>query len=218
MPLRRSFVPALALFALCALGCGNKSSSLSVPLKFRPTSQLNMSGFAGDLPDTKVHVGPVNDVRDNKDQIGENVEESTPKPIYVGGGAEPGQWVQQYMGELLTKAGLQVTDNRGEADRVLLTDLHHFWTRETNTYESEIRATIIVQEKGGRQLWKGTINGTAERFGKSLSAENYQEVYSDALVNMMQNLLNNPGFRNSLKRDAKPGPGTPGAGTSASGR
>lgn len=207
MPVRRSFVFALTLLALGSVGCGPKRSSLSVPLKFRPTSQLNMSGFAGDLPDVSIHVAPVNDVRDNKEQIGENVEESTPVPIFVGGGMEPSQFTQQYMNDLLSKAGLKVTENRGQADRVLLTDLHHFWTKEGNTYESEVRATIIVQDKGGQQLWKGTINGTAERFGKSLSAENYQEVYSDALVNMAQNLLNNAGFRAALKRDARPGAG-----------
>ena len=61
-----------------------------------------------------------------------------------------------------------------------------------------------MNDASGRQLWKGTVNGTAKRFGRSLNPENYQEVFSDAMVNLVEGLLNNAGFRAALKRDAKP--------------
>jgi len=193
-----------ALLALGAGGCfGKKPASVTVPLTFRPTSQLKMGAFAGDLPDTSVHVEPVNDARDQKDKVGENLENKAPIPV-LAGNVEPTQFVHDTAHDLLRRAGLQVSDDQAAADRLLVTDLQHFWAKETNTYESEVRATITVQDKGGRQLWKGTINGTAERFGRSLKAENYQEVFSDAMVDLVQNLLGNPGFRAALKRDAKP--------------
>ena len=47
---------------------------------------------------------------------------------------------------------------------LLASDLHYFWTQETNTYEAEVRLTLGVRDRAGRQRWKGTINGTAERF------------------------------------------------------
>jgi hypothetical protein len=206
MTMPRRFAPALvaALLALGAGGCfAKKPASVTVPLSFRPTSQLKMGAFAGDLPDTPVHVGTVNDARDKKDQVGENLENKTPIPV-LAGNVEPTQFIHDTTRDLLRRAGLQVSDDQAAAERVLVTDLQHFWVKETNTYEAEVRATITVQDKGGRQLWKGTTNGTAERFGRSLKAENYQEVFSDATVDLVQNLLGNPGFRAALKRDARP--------------
>ena len=202
--LRGLSLVCVAVLTLGAVGCGanSKKASPTVNLKFRPTSQMKMGTFAGDLPDTTVHVGQVTDARDNKDQIGENVEEKAPVAVFAG--SEPTEFVQQTLNDLLSRAGLKTNAGQDQADRVLAADLHRFWTQESNTYEAEVRATVTVNDKGGRQLWKGTINGTAERFGKSLSPENYQEVFSDAMVNMVQDLLNNPGFRASLKKDAKP--------------
>jgi hypothetical protein len=193
----------VVVLALGAGGCfGKKPASVGVPMKFRPTSQMNMNTFAGDLPDVTIQVGPVNDARDNKEQVGENLENKKPVPVFSSG-TEPTQFVHDTMRDLLSRAGLKLADG-GAADRVLGVDLHRFWTQETSTYESEIRATVTVQDRSGRQLWKGTVNGTAKRFGRSLKAENYQEVFSDAMVNMVEGLLNNTGFRAALKRDAKP--------------
>ena len=188
----------LLVLAVSTAGCARRTS-LTVPLKFRPTSQLKMSVFAGEIPDAAVHVGAVNDVRANKEQIGENLEERKPVPVFAGS-VEPAAFVDATFRSLLNRAGLPLVDEPGRADRVLVADLHYFWTQETNTYEAEIRLTITVRDRGGRQVWKGTINGTAERFGRSLSAENYQEVYSDSMVDLVQSLLGNAGFRDALKR------------------
>lgn len=204
---RRPVAVLGALLALGLVGCAKRPASVVVPLKFRPTSQMNMNTFAGDLPESSVHVGPVNDVRDNRDQIGENLEERTPVAIIAGGPVEPAQFVHDVMRNLMTRAGVSVADDPAGGDRLLVADLHQFWTKETGTYDGEVRATVTVQDRSGRQLWKGTINGTAERFGRSLKAENYQEVFSDAMINMVEGLLNNAGFRAALKRDARPAGG-----------
>ena len=201
--LRCTSLAFAAVLLACAGGCGKKASSVTVPMKFRPTSQMNMNAFAGDLPESTVFVGQVTDARDRQEQVGENLEEENPVPVFASG-TEPTEFVRGVMTSLLTRAGLQVGQDEGQADRVLLTDLHHFWTQETNTYEAEVRATVTVQDRGGRQLWKGTVNGTAERFGRSLKAENYQEVFSDAALKMVEGLLNNAGFRAALGKDAQP--------------
>jgi hypothetical protein len=184
------------VFLVAGAGCAKRPASISIPLKYRPTSQLKMSAFAGDIPESKVQIGPVTDNRPDKERVGENLEEKD--PVAVQTGDDPTEFVRTHLNELLTKAGVQVAAEGGPADRVLLTELHTFWAKETNTYESEIRATFIVQDRGGKQLWKGTINGTAERFGRSLSAENYQEVFSDGMVDLVQNLLSNQKFREAL--------------------
>ena len=194
---------ALLLLPLAAGGCFNKPSSVAVPLKFRPTSQLNMNAFAGELPQASVHVAPVGDARDDRDRIGENLENRVPIPVYAAGGAAPPQFVHDVMRELFGRAGVALAHDRGVADRVVAADLRRFWTQETTTYEAEVRATVAVQDAQGRQLWQGTVNGTAERFGRSLKAENYQEVFSDATIKLVEGLLSNPGFQAALRGEAR---------------
>jgi len=187
------------LICLTLTGCFAKPSSVVTPLKYRPTSQLNMNTFAGDLPEATVHIAPVVDRRESPQQIGENLENKKPIPVLVGP-TQPADFVHDTMATLVGRTGLKVMPAPASADRVLVTELLHFWTRETDTYDAEIRATVAVQDRGGRQLWKGTLNGTAKRFGRSLSQENYQEAFSDAMVELVQGMLNNSGFRAALKR------------------
>lgn len=204
---RAAAPPALLLLSLLSLaagGCFSKPASLGVPLRYRPTSQMNMNTFAGELPRASVYVAPVSDVRDEPERIGENLENEHPIPIRAaGGGSGPAQFVHGVMRDLLADAGVTLAHDRGIADRVLVTELRRFWTRETTTYETEVRATVTVQDAQGRQLWQGMMNGTAERFGRSLKPENYQEVFSDAMIELVEGLLNNPGFRAALRGEAR---------------
>jgi hypothetical protein len=194
----RPWAAYVVVLALGAGGCFKKPSSVVVPMKFRPTSQLNMNTFAGQLPELRVHVGEFTDARDNREQVGENLENKNPIPIHASG-IEPTQFVRDAMRDLMRKSGVPVSDDPAAADRVIAGDLQRFWTQETNTYESEIRVAVTVRDRGGRQVWTGVFNGSAERFGRSLKAENYQEVFSDAMVNMVEGMLNNAGFRDAMK-------------------
>jgi hypothetical protein len=190
-----------ALVAVCAVtvagtGCAKRPPSISVPLKYRPTSQLKMGAFAGEIPETKIYVDAVTDNRPDKEKVGENVEEKAPVAIQTGD--DPTEFVRTRLNDLFAKAGVQLVGDAGQAERIIRPELHTFWAKETDTYESEVRASFVVQDRSGRQLWKGTINGTAKRFGHSLSPDNYQEVFSDAMVDLVQNLLSNQKFRESL--------------------
>lgn len=190
----------LSLLPLAAGGCFGKPASVDVPLRYRPTSQMNMNTFAGELPRASVYLAPVADARDDRTRIGENRENRRPIPIYAApGGPPPSQFVHDVMRDLMAGTGMTLAHDRGVADRVLVTELRRFFTRETDTYDAEVRATVTVQDAAGRELWRGTVNGTAERFGRSLKAENYQEVFSDAMIELVEGLLNNPGFRAALR-------------------
>jgi len=76
------------------------------------------------------------------------------------------------------------------------------WADETNTYKSSITTDAQLIDSSGRRLWQGKVTGGSERFGRSLSAENYQETLSDAVVNLVDNLLRNPGFVDALSSAA----------------
>lgn len=195
-------------------GCGGDNpSSLSVPMTWKSTSDFDTAGFAGTLPDSAIYVAPVTDKRTNKDQIGENKEEDLPVPIYASG--EPAELVTNGLREYLKMAGLNVVDDRATADRIVTADLNRFWVTETGTYKGEVVATVYVKDKGGRVLWKGTGNGSVGKWGRSLNPENYQEIYSDAIIEVVESVLNQPGFHKALEKTSTPAAGTNGGGIRA---
>jgi hypothetical protein len=188
----------------CALpGCANKPGSMTVPLRFRPTARLDLGAFGGAPPKTPVYFGDVRDVRAVKDQVGENVVGESPAPIHASH-QEPTDFVRLVMKDLLGRAGLKVAADRTDAGLVVLTELNQFWARETTTYAAKVRATVTVQDRGGGQLWKGTVTGVARRPGPSRGPEDFQELFSDAATEMVERLLWDASFREMLRAGAPP--------------
>jgi hypothetical protein len=200
---RRALGLIAAGLMIAGIGCGSsvKKTELTVPLTWKSTEMLNTGAFAGTLPESTIYVA-VNDKRPKKDAIGENAEDDTPKPIYAGG--EPTAFVQEAFVSQFEKAGLKVAADKASADRTIGVDLLQFWTQETGTYKGDVQSSVTVMDKAGKTLWKGNVSGSTGKFGRSLSAENYQEVYSDCTLKMIQGLLDNATFRKSLDKAATP--------------
>jgi hypothetical protein len=182
-----------------ATGCGAGAASVTVPMTWQPTAPMNVNAFAGAMPQSAVFVGPVTDKRQRPKQVGENVEQGAarPKPVFPQG--EPATFVRDATVLLFKKGGMKVVASDASADRIVTVELNSFWTREADTYLSDISATFHVKDRSGRELWKGTVSGAAKNWGRSLSAENYQQVFSDGTVQMIEGLLGNAGFRDALK-------------------
>ena len=51
-------------------------------------------------------------------------------------------------------------------------------------------------------MWSGTASGHDGTFGRSLSAENYQQVLSNAVVNAVSGLVAKPQFQEALRPHA----------------
>jgi hypothetical protein len=191
------------LLILCALllcsACAPRPTSLTVPLELRPT---DVSGSALTVPTKplKVYVGPVEDNRAVKDKIGENREEPAAVPIYAAGPA-PAQWVRDSVITEFRQDGLNVVDDESAADRKILISLVNFWAEESPDYKAHISVTVQVQDSSGKVLWSGTAFGDGTNFGRSLSRENYQEVLSNALVQLTNRLIAHPGFSQAVTSD-----------------
>jgi hypothetical protein len=199
---------ALAVLAALAVstGCAPHMVSAAVPMTWLPTSPMNVNAFAGDSTQSTVYIGAVTDRRGRKQQVGENVEESAPRPIYSKG--DPMTFVRDATRLLFQRGGVQVVDSDASAERIVTVDLNTFWARESDVYMSDISATYYVKDRSGKELWKGTVSGTAKTWGRSLSAENYQQVFSDGTLKMIEGLLSNAGFREALKASAGQAAGT----------
>jgi len=80
----------------------NVSASLleHVPLQWRPTSELRLG--AAQMTQSLIQFGTFQDVRQNREAIGENQEDEKPKPVTTMD--DVGAFVRQHMRELFERA------------------------------------------------------------------------------------------------------------------
>ena len=191
MTTRIMVLAVVALLAAC-----ERPKELRVPLDYRPTDRLALAGLRV-APGTRVAVRAT-DLRTDAATIGSNTEDTAkPVPVYVSS-SSPDAFVQDAVGRELTNAGVAVEADPKSATKILKVGLRRFWVDETNTYHSTILADADLTDTAGKSLWRGQVSGNNQKFGRSLSAENYQESLSDAVVDMVQNLLRNPTFVEAL--------------------
>ena len=112
--------------------------------------------------------------------------------------------VEEFVAATLVQQARQwsyVVAEPGEAEVVLAIKLTQFAVEETNqavgaTYEA--RCTLEVElRRAGAKEWSGVFNGDATRYGKKFSAENANEVLSDALAEAFAYALNDSGLRSA---------------------
>jgi hypothetical protein len=175
------------------LGAYAKTALLEhVPLKWKATSELKLGTMEMAL--APVQFETFQDVRDNKEAIGENREDDKPKPVTTND--DVGAFVGIHMRELFDRAGLKTVDSNGEV--MIKGEVKQFFVRETSTYKSEVVVHLTVVGRGGQTLWSGLASGDATRFGRSYKLENYYEVLSDAVVNTVSSMLQSPEFQRAL--------------------
>ena len=167
---------------------------VNVPLEWKPTSDLKLG--ATQMTAAAVQFEPFKDVRQMPEQIGENREDDTPKPVTTQ--EDVGAFVSKHMRELFNKAGIKTVDTNG--DVVVKGEVRQFFVRETHTYKAEVAVHLTVVGKDGATLWSGVAPGEASRFGRSYLLENYYEVLSDALVNATSSTLQSAEFQKALSQ------------------
>jgi hypothetical protein len=182
----------LALLALSAVAQAKTALLEHIPLQWRPTSDLQLGAM--QMSQRPIHFETFQDARQNKESIGENLEDDKPKPVTTGD--DVGAFVSSHMRELFDHAGLKTVD--GNAAVTIRGDVRQFFVRETASYKSELAVHLSVVDSSGKTLWSGTATGDATRFGRSYKAENYYEVLSDALVNAVSSMLQSPQFQKAL--------------------
>lgn len=190
-PGARVFVGLLAV----TLGAVALAAPLvNVPLEWKPTSDLKLG--TTQMTAAALQFEPFKDVRQMPEQIGENREDDTPKPVTTQD--DVGAFVSKHMRELFNKAGIKTVDTNG--DVVVKGEVRQFFVRETHTYKAEVAVHLTVVGKDGATLWSGVAPGEASRFGRSYLLENYYEVLSDALVNATSSTLQSAEFQKALSQ------------------
>jgi hypothetical protein len=177
-----------------SLGAYAKPALLEhVPLQWRATSELKLGTM--EVTQAPIQFETFQDVRDNKEAIGENREDDNkPKPVTTAD--DVGVFVGTHMRELFERAGLKTVDSNGAV--TIKGEVKQFFVRETSTYKSAVAVHLTVVDRGGQVLWSGLASGDASRFGRSYKLENYYEVLSDAIVNTVSSMLQSADFQKAL--------------------
>ena len=191
----RTIIASLLLSV--SLAASTKTKLLeNIPLEWRPTSELRLG--TAQMTASPVRVASFTDARDNKQAIGENTEDSEPKPVTTSD--DVGAFVSTHIRQLLDQAGIKTVDSN---DGVTIQgEVKKFFVREGETYKSEVAVHLTVIDQNGRTLWNGLASGEATRFGRSYKAENYYEVLSDAVVNTVSSMLQAADFQKALSGHA----------------
>jgi len=185
-----------ALMLVCVALDGYAKAALltHMPLQWRPTSQL-ASGTT-DMDATSIRFEDFQDARNDKEKVGENLEDDPPRPVTTAD--DVGAFVSSHMRQLFDRAGLKTVDS--DAAVTIKGEVRQFFARETSTYNSQVEVQLTLVDRDGNTLWKGLASGEATRFGRSYKIENYYEVLSDAVVNTVSSMLRSTEFRKALSR------------------
>jgi hypothetical protein len=123
-----------------------------------------------------------------------------------------------YINEVLTRnAGEWGIRTDPNAPLKLAGRLMRFKVSESNkavgsTYNADVQVGFTLKDAKGQLLWQGTSAGDATRYGRARSADNMNEVLSDALKEAYAGLFNDSGLQNAWLGNAKPIASAPGGG------
>jgi hypothetical protein len=187
---------AFSMSSIVLGGCAQETPLLNKPLAWTPTTTLDLGVTQGHGTPATVQFQTFADTAANPALVGENIEQAPPRLVTT---SDPvGPFVTQHLQQLFTQAGY--ASGGQNADRSISGEVQKFFVREGNNYDGSVELNVTVSDRDGKVLWHGTAWGTNQTFGRSYHLDNYQQVLSDSLINAADNLLKDPGLRNSLTR------------------
>jgi hypothetical protein len=191
---RLAALTAVSLASTVLVGCAQTTPLLNQPLAWTPTNTLDLGTTQSHGTPATVRFQAFGDTASNPALVGENLEQATPRLVTT---ADPvGPFVTQHLQQLFAQAGY--APGGANADRVISGDVRRFFVRERNTYRGNVVLVVIVRDRSGNVVWRGTAWGTNQTFGRSYHIDNYQQVLSDSLIDAANNLLKNPDLRRAL--------------------
>jgi hypothetical protein len=194
--MRRLPIALLVLsFASLAYGRGNLAE-LTVPLKFVPQEgvQTNSADLRPEVLEQAVEVR-VEDARKLPDLlvIGKGTG-GDDKVFPIHADREVRAFIQETLDGIGKEWSLKTDASPARILRIRITA---FAIDESNKalgslYSSEVRLAFTLENRQGHALASGTGSGSTHRYGRAHSADNINEVLSDALKEAYANVLGDP--------------------------
>ena len=141
--------------------------------------------------------------------FGMSENRKTPDPLQVGAQLDDGEESYKWLstGPVLPAVSGFVTGVLREwfvilddgAPLRLNLELIHYFVTETeqfvgSTYAADVAIRASLRDAEHQELWTGNVRGESHRFGQDESADNCNEVLSDALKSALANLLQDQGL------------------------
>jgi len=178
-----------------------KSGELYVPLVPKPTDV----SYSGEVPlqPATIFLEKVADDRENKAQIGQNIEDEDKPPIKVlaDEGDGPTEFVQKLAAKQFHDLGLPLAGEAASAQRLVSLKLTRFWAEEAPSYHGIVRVAAEVKDAAGKVLWRGALVGENKRFGRSLKPENYRETLTDATQSTVNKMFADANFQKAISKE-----------------
>lgn len=182
------------ILSLLFIGCAGSKAFQGVPLVWKPTSEVGSISHSG-LSGVVLSIAKFTDSRKNKGEIGRNIED-VHKIKTVTTSDNVGTWTTDQFSDLLKRHGFTVSQS---GNAILTGDIVDFYVDEDSNYKSRVSVKLKVANTSGKTLWEGVMSGSASRFGRSYTLENYYETLSDAMIDAVNGLLRQTDFMESLK-------------------
>ena len=177
------------------LGCASTKPIENVPLVWKPTSETSLGSVSlSDVSGVTFSVQKFIDNRNNKKLIGTNTESSPHKTVTTSDNVA--SWCTTQFVDLLKKQGIRVSDSGNVR---IEGDVSDFNVNEGDEYKARVSIRIKAIDSNGVTLWDGVLDGSASRFGRSYSVDNYYETLTDAFIRGYRDLISNTSFMSSMK-------------------
>jgi hypothetical protein len=188
----------------CSSSSGGDSGVISVPLQFRPSD--NDRAPVVNIPNrsqVKLFVN-VADKRDEQDKatIGVNREEHNNIPVRASGSPSVPEFVAKAARDEIRSSTLATTEDMAQCTHTLDLDILTFNVLEDNMFNAEVRLEARLVDPTGKELWRGSGSGTSKTFGRSRSAENYNQTLSNSIKIAMAQILGDADFKKALSSGA----------------
>ena len=211
--MRKCFV-AILLFVAFGAFARDTRRELSVNLRFAPQEGVdsNSPDLTAGMLERAVTLRFEEGRTGEALEIGQGTNDDDQRfPIVSSTPVLP--YLSDTLKSVATDWGLKVED---AADRVLTMKLMRFFVDESNkavgsVYASEVKVTYTLEDKSGKRLMDGAASGSAHRYGRARSADNCNEVLSDALKETFANVLSDPRLQDAWVSGKASGGGSGGA-------
>ncbi len=199
----------LALSLLIALRAGARESGpLTMALQYTPQESVGSSSavLAPGMADRPVWISMA-DGRAGSDPtvIGE-ISDHDDKVFPIHASNDVAAWAGGVLHKNVADWGIKVAPDAPLSLAGKLTQVHLNASTKAlgSTYTVEIQVAFTLSDAKGRTLWEGASKGDATRYGHARSAENANEVLSDAIKEAYANAINDPGLQSAWLGKSKP--------------
>jgi len=199
--MRKASLIVLVIAALfpASLLARDTRKELTVNLKFVP--QEGVASNSADVPPAMLDHPfelRVEDARGDSDAltIGQGTNDDD-KLFPIRASTDVRSYLQETLGQMAGEWGMKTGQG---GDRVLTLRVTRYFVDESNkalgsVYSAEAKLAFILADGAGKSLAEGAASGEAHRYGRARSADNCNEVLSDALKEALANTLSDAGLQ-----------------------